>query len=164
MVLGFWYRQLMGESIGKKFDRSGGLVRIGMLPTVSQGSSDLHSVGQLYLAGPKNRFTTFVTVEHNRSDLVVPHEESMTKGIIKNGTFLQCMSAIAHGTMIVYQKEELPFVHLALPEKSAWYVGQFLQMKMIEIFYLGYLLAINPFDQPQVELYKRETRKLLSHE
>lgn len=164
MGLGYWYRQLMGESIGKKFDRSGGLVCVGMLPTVSQGSSDLHSVGQLYLAGPKNRFTTFVTVERNRSDLVMPHEESMTKGVIKDGTFAQCMSAIAHGTMIAYQKEDLPFVHLTLPEKSAWHVGQFLQMKMIEILYLGYLLDINPFDQPEVELYKRETRKLLNHE
>lgn len=162
-ALGNWYRQLMAESLGKMYDRSGGLVRVGMLPTVSVGSTDLHSVGQLYLAGPRNRFTTFVTLEKNRSDLVVPHEESVLHGTLKNISFKDLMSACAQGTMIAYQKQELPFAHIVLPEKSAWHVGQFLQMKMIEILYFGYLLDVNPFDQPQVELYKQEMRKLLDH-
>lgn len=162
--LGAWYRQLMAESLGKMYDRSGGLVRVGMLPTVSIGSTDLHSVGQLYLAGPQNRFTTFVTVEKNRSDLIVPHEETVLHGKLKDVSFKGLMQACAQGTMIAYQKQELPFVHIMLPEKSAWYVGQFLQMKMIEILYFGYLLDVNPFDQPQVELYKQEMRKLLNHE
>jgi glucose-6-phosphate isomerase len=187
--LGVWYRQLMAESLGKMYDRSGGLVRVGMLPTVSIGSTDLHSVGQLYLAGPHNRFTTFVTVQKNRSNLVVPifyntstesnfqdvfagdssvrdssvSEQSFKDTVLNERSFDDLMNACAQGTMISYQKQELPFTHSVLPEKSAWYVGQFLQMKMIEILYFGYLLDVNPFDQPQVELYKQEMRKLLDH-
>jgi glucose-6-phosphate isomerase len=163
-ALGNWYRQLMAESLGKMYDRSGGLVRVGMLPTVSIGSTDLHSVGQLYLAGPQNRFTTFVTIDNNRSNLSVPctamlpQEDSLSEHM-----FIDLMSACAQGTMIAYQKQELPFAHIVMPEKSAWHVGQFLQMKMIEILYFGYLLEVNPFDQPQVELYKQEMRKLLDH-
>lgn len=154
--LGLWYRQLMAESLGKMHDRSGEIVRVGMLPTVSIGSTDLHSVGQLYLAGPRNRFTTFVTIEKNRSDLVLPGASLPS--------FKELMSTCAQSIMIAYQKQELPFIHLTLPEKSAWFVGQFLQMKMVEILYLGYLLNVNPFDQPQVELYKHEMWKLLNHE
>lgn len=167
--LGVWYRQLMAESLGKMYDRSGGLVRVGMMPTVSIGSTDLHSVGQLYLAGPRNRFTTFVTVEKNRSDLVVPcptflsQDDGERETILKDLTFVDLMNACSQGTMIAYQKQELPFAHIVMPEKSAWYVGQFLQMKMIEILYFGYLLDVNPFDQPQVELYKQEMRKLLNN-
>jgi glucose-6-phosphate isomerase len=53
---------------------------------------------------------------------------------------------------------------VVLPEKSAYLVGQFMQIKMLEIMYLGYLLNVNPFDQPAVELYKKETRKILAGE
>jgi glucose-6-phosphate isomerase len=53
---------------------------------------------------------------------------------------------------------------VTLPEKSAFYLGQFLQCKMIEMMYIGALLEVNPFDQPQVELYKQETREILAHE
>ena len=55
-----------------------------------------------------------------------------------------------------------PFVSVMLPEKSAYYIGQFMQIKMIEIMYLGFLLNVNPFDQPQVENYKKEMKKILS--
>lgn len=53
---------------------------------------------------------------------------------------------------------------ISMPEKNAFYIGQFLQMQMITTIYLGHLLKVNTFDQPQVELYKRNTRKILAHE
>jgi glucose-6-phosphate isomerase len=90
-------------------------------------------------------------------------EQSFKDTVLNERSFDDLMNACAQGTMISYQKQELPFTHSVLPEKSAWYVGQFLQMKMIEILYFGYLLDVNPFDQPQVELYKQEMRKLLDH-
>jgi len=74
------------------------------------------------------------------------------------------MDAILQGVYRAYKKNKRPFVSIVLPEKSAYYIGQLLQFKMIETIYLGYLLAINPFDQPQVELYKKETREILAHE
>jgi glucose-6-phosphate isomerase len=94
----------------------------------------------------------------------VPNEESMVPVALKDRLFKDLMKASAKGAMIAYQKQELPFVSISLHEKSAWCMGQFLQMKMIEILYVGYLFGINPFDQPQVELYKQEMRKLLNYE
>ncbi len=55
-------RQLTSESLGKKFDLNKKLVEIGIMPTVSIGTTDLHSMAQLYLSGPRDKFTTFVNV------------------------------------------------------------------------------------------------------
>jgi glucose-6-phosphate isomerase len=55
-----------------------------------------------------------------------------------------------------------PYFEIVLPDKSECSVGQFLQFKMIETIYLGYLLGVNPFGQPSVESYKKETRRILS--
>jgi glucose-6-phosphate isomerase len=69
-----------------------------------------------------------------------------------------------HATQKVYVDHQLPFITIELPEKSAYYMGQWLQLHMLQTVYLGHLLRVNPFDQPQVELYKKETRKILTHE
>jgi len=63
-----------------------------------------------------------------------------------------------------YQSDAHPFVSIEMPGKSALCLGQLLQLKMIEVMYLGHLLDVNPFDQPQVELYKKETREILASE
>ncbi|MGB8366767.1 MAG: hypothetical protein WCD44_00255, partial [Candidatus Babeliales bacterium] len=164
--IGKWYRQLLGESIGKEYNKQGKKVNIGMTPTVSMGSADLHSVGQLYLGGPYNKFTTFITVQKSKSDVLVPnlHEFEQLVAHIQGKQLPLIMDAILQGVYTAYKKNKRPFVSIVLPEKSAYYIGQLLQFKMIEIMYLGYLLDINPFDQPQVELYKKETRKILAHE
>jgi len=74
--LGLWYRQLLAESIGKEYARDGSRVNVGITPTVSVGSTDLHSLVQLHLGGPRNTITTFVTVQKRRHDLQIP-ENSM---------------------------------------------------------------------------------------
>lgn len=164
--IGAWYRQLVAESLGKKFNRDGGEVRIGIMPTVSIGSTDLHSMVQLYLGGPRNRFTLFVSAGQNKSELSVPHlkEYEQCVASIQGKSLSSILNAILYGVQEAYSTNELPFYSVEMPKKSALYVGQFLQWKMIEIIYLGYLLDVNPFDQPQVELYKQETRKILAHE
>lgn len=162
--VGKWYRQLMGESIGKEFDRTGKQVYMGITPTVSIGSTDLHSVGQLYMGGPRDKITTFITVGANNNDLVVPAHPEYA-GLcpsIQDKTYSQIMDAIIDGVQKAYGKQPLPFMSITLPEKSAFYIGQLLQLKMLEIIYLGFLLDINPFDQPQVESYKEETRQILA--
>ena len=163
--VGAWYRQLMAESIGKAVNKKGDPVHVGITPTTSIGSIDLHSVVQLYLAGPNNRLTTFVQVTP-KEDLEVP-DSSLLSSIIPaiNGkSFSEIMQAIYEGTQKAYEHQKRPFMAIEFPEMSAYYLGQFLQIKMVEIMYLGYLFDINPFDQPQVELYKKETRKILVHE
>jgi len=165
-ALGKWYRQLCAESIGKEYDRSGKRVTIGITPTVSIGSTDLHSVGQLYLSGMRTMFTTFVTVATSANDMMVPYMQGYDNLAenIQDKTLKSLMHAIEKGVQKAYQKNEIPYVSIVLPEKSAFYLGQFLQCKMLEIMYLGYLLEVNPFDQPNVELYKQETREILNHE
>jgi glucose-6-phosphate isomerase len=151
--IGKWYRQLTGESIGKAYDRDGKRVNVGITPTVSIGSVDLHSVAQLYLGGPYDKYTTFISFEKNDTDLAISHR-----------SFSNIMDAILKGTKIAYHADKRPFSSFILPEKSEFYIGQLLQIKMIEMMYLGYLLDVNPFDQPQVELYKKETRKILAEQ
>jgi len=162
--MGKWYRQLMAESIGKSHSRSGVLINNGITPTVSIGSTDLHSVAQLYLSGPYNTFTTFVSISKNNTDLHITDNTTfhLLAPTIQNKSISTVMDAILQGTMIAYQKNSRPFVHITVPEKTAYYIGQFMQIKMLEIMYLGFLMNINPFDQPNVELYKKETKKVLS--
>jgi len=162
--IGKWYRQLMGESIGKAYNRAGQKVNVGITPTVSVGSIDLHSVAQLYLGGPYDKFTTFISVEKNKSDVVVPEfsEFEVLVPKIQGKQVNMIMNAILQGTKAAYRFDNRPFVSITVPEKSEYYIGQLLQCKMMEMMYLGYLLDVNPFDQPQVELYKKETKKILA--
>jgi glucose-6-phosphate isomerase len=164
--LGAWYRQLSAESVGKAYSRDKKLINTGVLPTVSIGSTDLHSVAQLYLAGPYNRFTTFVFIGNSTTDLYLPEYPEFETLVphIQGKSLNTIMDAILEGTKRAYFADERPFVSCMMPEKSAYYIGQFMQIKMMEIMYLGFLLNVNPFDQPQVEDYKRETRKILSEE
>lgn len=164
--LGKWYRQLMGESIGKAVDRQGKEVHIGITPTVSIGSVDLHSVGQLYLGGPRDKVTTFIAVEKNNYNVVLPNYASFEKLVakIQGKSVVSILNAILHGVQAAYVRAALPFMTITIPEKRALYIGQLMQMQMLEIMYLGYMFNIDPFDQPQVELYKKETRKILAHE
>lgn len=161
--LGKWYRQLMGESIGKEQDREGNVVHSGITPTVSIGSTDLHSVGQLYLGGPLDKITTFVWVRNVPNPMPLP-DEPFTDNLVenlKNKSAQKIMEAILEGTKTAYSHKELPFMENVLPEVSAFALGEYLQYKMVEMMYLGRLFQVNAFDQPNVELYKKETRKIL---
>ncbi len=163
--VGKWYRQLVGESLGKEKNKVGRVVHVGITPTVAIGSTDLHSLAQLYLGGPYDTFTTFVTYKSFATDITIPSApelkslETNTEGL----SLAHIMDAIARGVKVAYRNELRPFIAVELPQPSAYALGQLLQWKMIETVYLAYLLDVNPFDQPNVELYKRETRKILNH-
>lgn len=165
-AIGAWYRQLLAESIGKIKEDNGKKEYIGIAPTVSIGSTDLHSVGQLYLGGPYNRVTTFITAKQMKSDIIIPANDASEKIVhhIAKKPVITIMDAIVQGVKKAYEKNKRPYMSIILPEKSAYYMGQLLQCKMVEIMYLGHLFNIDPFNQPQVELYKQETREILSHE
>ncbi len=162
--LGYWYRQLLAESIAKEYDKDGKQVFMGITPTVSVGSTDLHSVAQLYLGGPKNMFTTFITIGEEQKVIVVPKDSEKINKEVAGKTLYEILSAIVTGTMIAYKKQELPYIECVLRQKNAYFIGMFLQCKMIEILYLGYLCNVNPFNQPHVELYKTQTKRLLTDE
>jgi glucose-6-phosphate isomerase len=163
-TFGLWYRQLMGESIGKEFNRDNEQVYRGITPTVSIGTADLHSVGQLYLGGPRNKVTTFLTIEHHAHDLTLPVMPSFEALVpkIQGKSFATLINAIINGTQAAYQQQDRPFMTIVLPEISSFYLGQLFQLYMLEMIYLGFLLDVNPFDQPHVELYKHVTKQILA--
>ena len=153
--LGKWYRQLMGESIGKDGK--------GITPTVSIGSTDLHSVGQLYLGGPKDKITTFIYGEAPKYEAIVPEKtEFGLVDTIPQKHIHSIMTAIVEGTIAAYHKQKLPYCIVGLEQVSEEPLGEFMQFKMMEMMYLGHLMEVTTFDQPHVELYKTETKRILS--
>ncbi len=162
VMLAQWYKQLIGESLGKKYDRHGRLVEVGIAPTVSVGTVDLHSVVQLYLAGPRTRITTFIIQEGEHKILQVPDNEysAVIPGLPgKSVTVVK--EAIFKGVLEAYKQERRPFMVVDLANNPGHNIGAFMMMKMVETLFLGRLFGIDPFDQPAVELYKEETRRLL---
>ena len=161
--IGKWYRQLIGESIGKEYNKDNKQIFCGITPTVSIGSTDLHSMAQLYLGGPYDKFTTFIRINKNKSTLKLPNfdEYSTLVNNIQQKKISEIMDAIFYGTKKSYKKGKRPFLEIVFPDKYESSIGQFLQYKMIEIMYLGFLLNVNPFDQPNVEDYKNETKSVL---
>ena len=156
-----WYKQLIGESLGKKETLSGKLVEIGYTPVVSLGTTDLHSVAQLYLSGPRTTLTTFMSFDDEQEEVVIPNNNisKLLPGMAgRSVTFVK--SAIVKGTLAAYKKEKRPSIVIPL-HQTAESIGAFLISKMVETILLGKLWDINPFDQPGVELYKQETREYL---
>ncbi len=153
--VGRWYRQLTGESIGKQGK--------GMTPTVSVGTTDLHSVAQLYLDGPKDKLTTFISVRDHGKDFAIKSRQGIEDLVpdLAGRKFGALLDAVLEGVKRTYRKQNLPFMEIELAKVSEEAIGALLQMKMIEMMYLGKLMGVNPFDNPAIELYKEETRKLL---
>lgn len=151
---GKWYRQLLSESVGKN--------GLGLTPTVAIGSTDLHSIAQLHLDGPKDKIITFISAKTG-SDESVPEKrifpdvaESVT------GKRLQSiMNAALESTKYVYKEKNIPYTEILLPNISESPLGAYLQFKMIEVMYLAKLFDVNAFDQPAVEAYKVKTKQIL---
>lgn len=162
--MGKWWQQLMGESLGKAVHLDGSPLPYSCVPMVSVGTTDLHAVGQQFLAAVVPVMTTFVTCTRTEHQLVlnatrlfdtlVPHMQGKSLHGI--------MRAIEHGVMQAYTEKSLPYIHLELYEKNMFAMGQLLQFYMHQVLYLAHLLHVNPFDQPEVELYKRQVRKNLA--
>lgn len=161
-ALGAWYRQLFAESLGKGCDAEG-KVCVGITPTFSMGTTDMHSIAQLYLGGPFDKYTTFVTVRKNRHDVKTPSSKNN-----ESASYLQAkplshiMKALYEGVRYSFAHKKRPFSEIILPDKSEHIIGQLMQFQMMEVIYLGHLLHINPFDQPDIEDYKNEARRLLA--
>ena len=152
--LGKWYRQLMGESIGKEGK--------GITPTVSVGSSDLHSMGQLYLGGIKDKFFTFISSKKCPVDIVIPQDPDINVvDMVEGKKASEVMNAILAGVKVAYFKKGIPFMEIQMDDISPKSLGQYMQFKMVEMMYLGKLFNVDTFNQPNVESYKEETRKIL---
>ena len=158
--IGKWYRQLMGESIGKEFNLNKKKINFGLTPTTSIGSTDLHSMGQLFLGGPNDKYHQIIKINKVKKEKLPKLKEfenivSNIQGI----TLDKILNAIISGIENSFKERKISFSSILFEELTEFEIGGFLQMKMFEIIYLGYLLNINPFDQPNVEEYKIITKK-----
>jgi glucose-6-phosphate isomerase len=154
----------MGESVGKEWNREHTKkLYTGVTPTVSIGSTDLHSMAQLYLGGPADKVTTFISVVEDKQILTLPDREEYDQLVedIRGKKMKVLSDAILEGVKAAFRKAARPYTEVLLPDKSEHSIGQLLQFKMVEMMYLGFLLEVNPFDQPNVESYKEETRGIL---
>ncbi len=153
--IGAWYRQLLAESIGKNEN-------VGITPTTSIGSTDLHSVAQLHFAGPKDKFFLLITLTDrtpvSSQESVLDEVSPAIQGVSHNTLY----DAIYQGTKQAFINEQLPFAEITLTNANEQELGYLLQTLMLQVMYLGALFDVNPFDQPAVELYKKETRDVLS--
>jgi glucose-6-phosphate isomerase len=161
--LGDWYRQLLAESIGKEKNRRGKTVHAGITPTTSIGSTDLHSIAQLTLGGPRDKITTFVSTKKHTTHVRVPKKKILSPLPYLHGKSVEeILHAIYTGTIQSYTKHGLPFLEVLLPDISESSLGAFMQWKMIEVMLLGKLMGVDAFDEPNVEDYKEKTRRILS--
>jgi glucose-6-phosphate isomerase len=158
-TVGAWWRQLVGESIGKTTPQA----VVGITPTVSIGSNDLHSVGQLYFGGPKDKYLTFIRATQAMVDYQVPSSRIFPASVpdINGHSLHSIMDAIIEGTKAACQDRSVSYMSVTLQAITPRELGAYMQFAMLETMYLGKLLAVNPFDQPDVEAYKVVTKERL---
>ncbi len=148
-----WYQQLVAESLGKKSK--------GILPVISTMPSDNHSLLQLYLDGPKNNFFTFFSSEDKTSDKINNKFVQSTHNYLKNKSFFKIISSQKKATENVFFKKKLHFRSFEIKIRNEEVMGELFCFFILETILLGRALKVNPFDQPSVELIKKETKKIL---
>ena len=148
-----WYQQLVSESLGKKSK--------GLLPIVSNMPKDNHSVMQLYLDGFKNNFYTFFIVNEDKSEKIKNKNILPSHDFLKNKNLSEIIFAQKKATEIVFKRKKIPFRSFEIKKRSEKNLGELFCFFILETILLGRSLGVNPFDQPSVELIKKETKKFL---
>ncbi len=148
-----WYQQLLAESLGKE--------NIGLLPIVSSMPKDNHSTMQLYLDGFKNNFFTFFYVKEKKS-IKINKNFIHTQDYLKNKNLDQIIFAQKKATENIFRRKNIPFRSFEINKRDEKTLGQLFTFFILETILLGKALKINPFDQPAVELIKKEAKKILN--
>ena len=148
-----WYQQLVAESLGKKSK--------GILPIISSMPADNHSMLQLYLDGPKNNFFTFFKALDLKSDKINNKWLNVNQNYLKNKSFSKIINAQKNATEKVFYRKKLPFRSFEIKKRNEEVLGELFCFFILETILLGRALKVNPFDQPSVELVKKETKNIL---
>ena len=147
-----WYQQLVAESLGKKSK--------GILPIISKMPRDNHSLLQLYLDGPKNNFFTFFSTQNLKSDKINNKFLYKSHNYLRNKSFAKIIYAQKIATQKVFYKKKLPFRSFDVKVRNEEVLGELFCFFILETILLGRALNVNPFDQPAVEIIKKETKKI----
>ncbi len=148
-----WYQQLVAESLGKKGK--------GVLPIISLMPKDNHSVMQYYLDGPKNYFFTFFFVKEKSSQKIDNSKILETHKYLKNKNLNDICYSQFVATQNVFKKRKIPFRSFYIENRNEKILGELFTFFILETILLGKMMNINPFNQPAVELIKKETKKTL---
>ena len=148
-----WYQQLIAESLGKNSK--------GILPVISSMPKDNHSLMQLYLDGPNKNFFTFFYAFTNKSIKIKNNSILPSHNYLKNKTIGKIMYSQKKATQIIFEKKNIPFRSFEIFNRNEQTMGELFCFFILETILLGRSLNINPFNQPSVELIKKETKKIL---
>ena len=150
-----WWKQLYGESEGKDGK--------GIFPASVVFSTDLHSLGQFIQDGTKNQFETVISIENSDDHFLIPGDPNNIDGLnflsgmeldeVKNKAML--------GTLLAHEDGGVPNIVLELKDRSAHSLGYMIYFFELACAISGYVLGVNPFDQPGVEAYKKNMFALL---
>jgi len=150
-----WWKQLFGESEGKE--------NKGIFNAAVDFTTDLHSMGQWIQEGERNIFETVLSVAHPRYIVEVPKDEADLDGLNylagKRVDYINKMAEL--GTQQAHVAGGVPNIKIEIPELNEFYLGQLLYFFERACGISGYLLGVNPFDQPGVEAYKKNMFALL---
>ena len=148
-----WYQQLIAESLGKKGK--------GILPIISSMPKDNHSLMQLYLDGPKNNFFTFFYTREKSTLKLNNNKIFKTHDYLKDKTLDKIKFCQKIATENVFLKMKIPFRSFEVKNRDERSLGELFCFFILETILLGKALNVNPYDQPSVELIKKETTKIL---
>jgi len=150
-----WYQQLISESLGKNSK--------GILPVISLMPKDNHSILQLYLSGFKPNFYTFFIVEENKSFKLNSKILLNNYKFLKNKTAFEVLNAQRIATEKIFNKKNIPFRSFYIKKRNEEVLGELFCFFTLEVILLAHLMKVNPLDQPEVELIKKETFKILNN-
>ena len=148
-----WYQQLLAESIGKKAK--------GIFPIISTMPKDNHSLMQLYLDGQKNNFYTFFSGADKISPKINKETILRSKNFLINKNLQDILDSKILATQKVFKKKRIPFRSFFLKTRKEETLGELFTFFVVETILIAKALKINPYDQPAVELIKKETNKIL---
>ena len=155
-TFGAWFGQLWAESLGKNGK--------GSMPIPAVGVTDQHSLQQMFLGGPKNKGCLFVTAEDQPQGLAFPDDMPAEYGFLRGKALGELLTAETLGSKMVLAQAGVPLVELRLSDCAEYQVGSLMGLLELTTLFTGWLLSIDPLDQPAVELGKRLAKARLGAE
>lgn len=150
-----WWKQLFGESEGKD--------QKGIFPASVDLTTDLHSMGQFIQDGQRTMFETVINLEKQKCEIILEEEEVDLDGLnyLAGKTVDFVNKNAMKGTLLAHTDGDVPNLIVNLPEENEYYLGQLFYFFEFACGLSGYMLGVNPFNQPGVESYKKNMFALL---
>ena len=148
-----WYQQLVAESLGKKSK--------GILPVISTMPQDNHSLMQYYLDGTKNNFFTLYFFKERKSKKINKNLILKSHDYLRNKDLNNILFSQFSATEKVFNKKGIPFRSFIVQNRNEETLGELFTFFILETILLGFAMGVNPYDQPAVELIKKDTTKIL---